>query len=107
MGYSLMNKINWTYFADTLLKAFNTVDRNSYMTNLAGSTTTVLPGNFHSVSIMNTHGSNTISVTNGTDTVTVPALTTINFDAGGSGNKIGGTLTVTTGSGTAIVVGVR
>ena len=54
---------------------------------------------------MNTHATNTIAVANiAADTVTIPALTTVNFDAI-NGFIQPGDLTVTTGTGTAIVAG--
>jgi hypothetical protein len=104
MSYSVIKKYNWTYFAEKLLNAL-TGTKKTYMANLGAGTTTNLVQPFRTVSIMNTHAANTIAVTNvAADTITIPALTTVNFDAV-NGNIMGGDLTVTTGTGTAIVAG--
>ena len=104
MSYSLIKNYNWTTFAGQILKALTGV-KKTYMKNLAAGTVTQLTKGFRTVSIMNTHTTNTISVANvAADSVTIPALTTVNFDAI-NGNIASGDLTVTTGTGTAIVAG--
>jgi hypothetical protein len=104
MSYSIIKKYNWTYFAEQILNAL-TGQKRTYMANLAAGSTTVLTKGFRTVSIMNTHATNTIAVANiAADTVTIPALTTVNFDAI-NGFIQPGDLTVTTGTGTAIVAG--
>jgi|TARA_R110000744_G_scaffold16919_3_gene46272 hypothetical protein len=104
MSYSLIKKYNWTYFAEKILNAM-TGSKNTYMANLAAGTTTNLPIAFRTVSIMNSHATNTISIANvAADSITIPALTTVNFDAV-QGSLFSGDLTITTGTGTAIVAG--
>tara|TARA_R100001440_G_scaffold7759_3_gene15058 strand:+ start:4679 stop:4999 length:321 start_codon:yes stop_codon:yes gene_type:complete len=104
MSYSVIKKYNWTYFAETILKAL-TGTKKTFMKNLAAGVTENLTIGFRTVSIMNTHATNTITITNvAAETITVPALTTVNFDAM-NGTIMSGDLTITTGTGTAIVAG--
>ena len=104
MSYSNIKSYNWTSFAGRILGAL-TGPKNTYMANLATGTTTNLTKSFRTVSIMNTHATNTITISNvATNTITVPALTTVNFDAI-NGIIRPGDLTVVTGTASAIVAG--
>ena len=106
MSYSNIKKYNWTYFAETILKAL-TGKRSTFIKNVAaGQTFTLDEYSFKSVSIMNTHAANSITIQNAaSQSLTVPASTTVNFDAL-NGAFQNGELTVVTGTGTAIIAGV-
>tara|TARA_A100001201_G_C3933655_1_gene154339 strand:+ start:44 stop:364 length:321 start_codon:yes stop_codon:yes gene_type:complete len=105
MSYSNIKKYNWTYFAETILKAL-TGKRSTYLKNVAAGQTLELDKySFKSISIMNTHAANSITIQNATQTLTVPASTTVNFDAL-NGAFQNGELKVATGTGTAIIAGV-
>jgi len=103
MSYSLIKKYNWTYFAEKILNAL-TGSKNTYMANIAAGETEMLPIAFRSISIMNTHATNTIKVQNSTQNIILPALTTVTFDAV-QGSLYSGDITIITGFGTAIVAG--
>lgn len=104
MSYSIIKKYNWTFFAENILKAL-TGKKRTFMQDLGAGTVTTLNVGFRTVSIMNTHDTNDITVSNiEGQLVRVPPLTTINFDAL-NGYIQAGDLTVNTGTGTAMVIG--
>lgn len=105
MSYSIIKKYNWTRFAEKILNAL-TGTKQTFMRDVATSTTLNLKTAFRTVSIMNTHATAAITISNEAgQTVSLPALTTMNFDAI-NGSIMGGDITVVTGSGTAIIAGI-
>ena len=82
-----------------------TGQKRTFMEEVVTGVTTTFNVNFRTVSIMNTHDTNDITVSNiEGQLVRVPPLTTINFDAL-NGYIKPGDLTVNTGTGTAMVIG--
>jgi len=105
MSYSIIKKYNWTIFAEKILNAL-TGTKKTYMRNVTASTTLNLVQPFRTISIMNTHATDAITISNEEGlSVSLPALTTMNFDAV-NGTIMGGDLTIVTGTGTAIVAGI-